>query len=154
MGVILLKRAFSVFLVSVLLLTAMLPAQSGLRLSFTANAAEDSAFDFHVGGGVVTITGCDTTLSGAAEIPAEYCDMPVTSVAQGAFRGCKSITSVVIPDSITSIGLYAFDGCSALTSITVDSGNTAFSSSGGSLYSKNGAELVRVPEGTSGSFAI
>ena len=56
----------------------------------------------------------------------------VTSIGDGAFHNCSSLTSVTIPNSVTSIGDYAFSGCSGLTSITIpDSvtsiGNYAFS---------------------------
>ena len=32
----------------------------------------------------------------------------VTSIGDGAFDCCTSLTSVTIPDSVTSIGSYAF----------------------------------------------
>ena len=55
----------------------------------------------------------------------------VTSIGNGAFYNCSSLTSVTIPNSVTYIGDYAFLGCSGLTSITIpDSvtsiGNSAF----------------------------
>lgn len=31
----------------------------------------------------------------------------VTSIGDGAFNGCKNLTSVIIPDSVKSIGDYA-----------------------------------------------
>ncbi len=43
----------------------------------------------------------------------------VKNIADSAFLGCESLTSIVIPDSVTSIGFSAFVGCSNLTSIEI-----------------------------------
>ncbi len=55
----------------------------------------------------------------------------VTSIADDAFWGCRSLTSIDIPSSVTSIGVGAFRYCSSLTSITIpnsvtDIGDEAF----------------------------
>lgn len=43
----------------------------------------------------------------------------VTSIGDGAFDGCSSLTEVIIPVSVINIGEEAFDGCSNLTEVII-----------------------------------
>ncbi len=43
----------------------------------------------------------------------------VTTIGQGAFTSCSTLTSIQIPETVTSIGLAAFGGCSGLTGIEI-----------------------------------
>ena len=67
------------------------------------------------------IAGCQSTV-----IPNS-----VTSIGDGAFYLCSSLTSIDIPNSVTSIGNKSFQGCSSLTSCTIGSGVTSI---GGSAF--------------------
>lgn len=52
-------------------------------------------------------------------VPSTYNNLPVTSIGRFAFKDCRSLTSITIPDSVTNIGEVAFYCCSGLTSITI-----------------------------------
>ena len=43
----------------------------------------------------------------------------VTNIGDYAFWNCRSLTDIVIPDGVTSIGKCAFEGCSALSSVVI-----------------------------------
>jgi hypothetical protein len=69
-------------------------------------------------------------LVGAVVIPETYDGQKVVEIPERAFKNCKNITSLTIPNTVQSIGYAAFNGCSGLTSISLpfagryqDSGN-------------------------------
>ena len=72
--------------------------------------------------------GCDSVTD--ESVSALFAGSPKLTSIQ--LRGCRSLTKVVLPDSITEIGNEAFAGCSSLASITVPGsvtsiGDSAFS---------------------------
>ena len=74
---------------------------------------------YHSAGNCLIETATKTLIVGCKNsvIPT---DGSVTSIGDGAFYECISLTSVVIPNSVTNIGEYAFCECISLTSITFD----------------------------------
>ena len=81
--------------------------------------------------GTATVSGCDRTVT-SIKIPSNVESngqtYTVTSIGNGAFSECRSLTSVDIPDGVTSIGNYAFYFCTSLTSVTIPGSVTEISS--------------------------
>ena len=49
----------------------------------------------------------------------------VTNIGDYAFSSCRSLTDIVIPDSVTNIGDYAFWNCRSLTNIVIPNSVTS-----------------------------
>ena len=71
-----------------------------------------------------SVTGIGTCTDTVIYIPSAYNGLPVKEIGESAFYGKKTITGVVLPDSITTISDSAFDGCTNLASINLPEGLT------------------------------
>ncbi len=56
-----------------------------------------------------------TDTEGVLSIPSKINGMPVTAIGSMAFRECRNLTKVIIPEGVTSIGRRAFHDCENLT---------------------------------------
>jgi len=101
-----------------------------------------------------TATIKEDAFDGCSKVTGISIPASVTTIGYDAFKKCSSLTSISIPAGVTGIGAWAFDDCSNLSSIIVDPSNTVYKSVDGVLYSKNGADVIRCPEGKSGSCTI
>ena len=102
------------------------------------------SLSFQLYDGEITITGSDESLYGDVVIPATIEGYPVTAIDNMAFSE-RSITSVVLPDSITTIGWDAFAECPILESATLGSGATQLEA--GIFYNCYRLKTVVLPEG-------
>ena len=146
-------------------------------LIFSVNVSADGAeakvegVTYVEHGSYCVITKCDTSVSGTLTIP-ETVDfsgnsVPVTEIGSYAFKNCKSLESLELPDSLTTICSRAFDGsglqriripknvnkiedyafadCVSLENIAVSDHNGQYSSDNGILYNKDKTILLAYP---------
>ena len=101
----------------------------------------------------------------------------VTRIGEDAFRSCRNLIEVELPDSLNSVGWTAFTNCNSLTelfipagveeveylafgecasliSIEVSASNQVYSSIDGVLFDKSGTKLIQFPCGRTGTYAV
>ena len=78
----------------------------------------------------------------------------VTSIGGSAFRDCRSLTTITLPEGVTSIGDYAFYSCSILNAITIPESVTSIGWDAFQLC--NSLTAITIPEGMTsiGNFAF
>lgn len=146
------KRILPLILALSLLATTVVPASAadgefdisdGLLLKYNGSGG-----DVVIPDGVTSIAddafnGCSSLTS--VTLPSSVTEIQGGSSDSGAFMGCINLTSISLPDGLTSIGEKAFAGCTGLTSITIPGGVTAIWS--GTFSGCSGLEQVYIPEG-------
>ncbi len=134
------SAALIIFFISIFAGTAKADTLISSPLTFETNS-----------NGTAWISYCDTNYSGSLSIPAaiEYEGniYSITAVGPEAFYECKSLTEVIIPDSITWIETYAFGGCSSLSALRVDANNPFYKDIEGVLFSKDRSLIHTYPIG-------
>lgn len=120
----------------ILFLLTLITSVSAYPFSYTykGKTLEYGLSDYWTENGYVTyahVTKPSTQPSGAVEIPetVEYEGQTysVKKIDYEAFRGCVTLTSIKIPNTITSMEGYAFYGCKSLTSVELPNSITAIS---------------------------
>ena len=117
----------------------------GLMIAFAVTAARaevktnvqigDLIYSLDTESKTATITGYEGSPATVDVSEVEYDGQKytVTSVGNGAFQGCSSLTSVSLP-SATTIGMFAFYGCSSLTSVSLPSATTIADNAFGDIH--------------------
>ena len=158
-------RKILAILLSLILICGVVPIGA-----VSVSAETEGYFTYEVENGKVTITGCDSSISGDLVLPATIDGYPVEEIGSRAFYGNNTITSIVIPEgvkvistliffnskslksvtipsTVSFIGAGAFSDCDSLTNITVHEDNTYYSSSDDILFNKAKTEILCYPAG-------
>lgn len=69
--------------------------------------------------GTYEVSGMGSCTDMEIVIPSVHNDKPVTVIGSEAFKKCKQLKSVIIPESVTIIKGAAFASCTGLTSVTI-----------------------------------
>lgn len=93
-------------------------ASKGLAYSYNEYSYNEYNKGYYITGSYY-INGMGTCYASDVIIPAYYNKLPVVGIDYGAFSGCNSVTSIILPNSITFIHSNAFTDCSNLTNINV-----------------------------------
>jgi hypothetical protein len=80
-------------------------------------------------------------------IPETIDGKPVTGIGERAFMDCRSLISVIIPESVSNIGAMAFFRCFSLKAISVSPENQRYKDIDGVLFTKDGKTLLTYPAG-------
>ena len=93
------------------------------------------------------VTGIDENALSYKTMTSVVIPDSVTYINSSAFYACPNLTSVTIGSGVTQIGELAFADCDSLTDISVSTANTAYQSIESSLYTKDGITLVQYANG-------
>ena len=137
------KTILSVVLTALLIFSTAVPAFADTG-AMTLNGI---TYTYDTDTKTAAVSGYDYSLSGDVTIEStinvDGVDYSVTSIGDGAFYECSSLTSIVIPNSVTSIGDYAFYWCSNLTSIEIP--NSVTSIGDGAFDSCDSLTSIEIP---------
>ena len=68
---------------------------------------------------IIGYEGCNENLLVPETILVENKNIPVKFISESAFKGCESLTDLIIPDNVSAIGDGAFKDCYKLRFITI-----------------------------------
>ena len=102
-----------------LLAAAVVLCVCALPKTIWAASESDLTFTLNETGDGYIVSDCNSAAVGELVIPASYEGLPVTAIGDEAFRECRKLTGVTIPNSVTSIGKGSFLLCTGLTRVTI-----------------------------------
>ena len=81
----------------------------------------DEWITYAISGDHAVVESCDADAE-TAQIKNEYKGYPVTEIGEDAFRACRKLTTVIVPNSVTKVGRFSFIYCENLTTLIIGDG--------------------------------
>lgn len=126
----------------------VLKGTSVTKVTVSTTTVVDNAFS-GISGLTIAATGSGSVdssiLGGASNVTLDLSAASLTSIEDGAFDDCTSLTSVTLPEGLTTIGDGAFYGCTSLASITLPGSLTSIGAA--AFYNCTSLTSVTLPKG-------
>ena len=94
-------------------------------ISCSVNSGSDSGLYYRLNSNDTYTVYVTNSFSGTnVKIPSEHNGRDVTEIAENAFKNCKKLKKITIPDTVDYIGKNAFEGCRDLESVKFKGGGS------------------------------
>ncbi len=116
------KNRLIVLLLVLLFVLSLISCQNGTAENESETEEITKTLDFYAlsdGTYGVKVKETEAAVLEEIAIPSAYEGKPVTELSDEAFKDCKNLKTVTIPDSVKRVGVNAFVGCNALKSMTL-----------------------------------
>ena len=113
------KKMTTVLVLMPIMAMAATEKIDGIKWSYTVSGGKASVRSGVTKGALGECAAIPPTTAGAISVPSTLGGFSVTTIGEEAFRDCKSLTSVTIPNGVTTIGEEAFEGCESLTTVKI-----------------------------------
>jgi len=130
-----------------------LPKTAGWGATLAGRPVIPILFTFTTNSGAISVNKY-IGIWGSVVVPDTINGLPVTTIGNGAFNGCASLTNINVGPNITGIAGQAFVVCPDLLTINVDALNSVYSSLDGVLFNKSRTAILYYPGGRAGSYTI
>jgi len=93
-----------------------------MTIPFVGRAKTTTYWYWHFGRIFGLMAYAGSYKAGSYSIPISLTKVTITdatSIGEDAFKGCKKIENIIVPNSVTNIGINAFNGCGGLTQLTL-----------------------------------
>ena len=106
----------------------------------------------HLGSGLTDLGG--NAFQECEKLKSVHIPDKVTEIKINTFNRCTALEELVLGAGVSKFVVSAIDNCPNLKALTLNSSNPYFKTDKGVLYTKDGATLLCIPRGFTGSYTV